>query len=215
MPTGYTAFIEDGKVRDAKSFLHLCLRAFGVCIKMGDTLELKDDYTQDIIDGYQKEIDYHLEQLDGDRKRLCEIRKLTDEEKCERYIKETKEKIKDLKYLRDKDITKYADYMKIKEEVEGWDCSGKFQDVKEFALEEINMCASTSSYYDEQLKACGKPTRAGYEKVKDEYMESLISNILWDIDYHTKCIDRAVKGRKEALKFYNEFKEELNKLDKK
>lgn len=212
MPTAYTAFIENGKVRDAKSFLHLCLRAFGVCIKMGDTLELKDDYTQDIIDGYQKDINYHQEQLEVDRKRLDEIQKLTDEEKCERYIKETKEKIKDLRYLRDKDLSKYGDYLKIKEEVEGWDCSEKFQDVKEFALNQINMCASTSSYYDEQLKACGKPTKAGYEKVKDEYLKSLISDIQWNIDHHTECIDRAAKGREEALKFYNEFKEELEKL---
>ncbi|MBO6267553.1 MAG: hypothetical protein J6N19_00245, partial [Clostridium sp.] len=36
MPTGYTCFIEDGKITTAKGFLLLCARAFGACIEMRD-----------------------------------------------------------------------------------------------------------------------------------------------------------------------------------
>ena len=32
MPTGYTAYIEDGDITTGKEFLKLCTRAFGVAI---------------------------------------------------------------------------------------------------------------------------------------------------------------------------------------
>ena len=74
MPTGYTAFIENGKVKTAKQFLHLCLRAFGICVRMrDDSLEVEDDYTPKIIDGYQKDIEYHQKYLDKNPGGYCHI----------------------------------------------------------------------------------------------------------------------------------------------
>ena len=104
MPTGYTTFIEEGKVRTAKQFLHLCLRNFGVCSHMRDeSLELKDDYTKDIIKGYQQDIDYHQKNLDEARKRLKTIQEMSEADLCKKYIKETKEKIKNLQKARQKE----------------------------------------------------------------------------------------------------------------
>lgn len=36
MPTGYTAFIEDGTVTTGKEFLLLCSRAFGIALDIRD-----------------------------------------------------------------------------------------------------------------------------------------------------------------------------------
>lgn len=36
MPTGYTAFIEDGDITTGKEFLLLCLRNFGIAIDVRD-----------------------------------------------------------------------------------------------------------------------------------------------------------------------------------
>ena len=36
MPTGYTAFIEDGDITTGKEFLLLCLRNFGIAIVVID-----------------------------------------------------------------------------------------------------------------------------------------------------------------------------------
>ena len=36
MPTGYTAYIEDGDITTGKDFLMLCSRAFGVAIDVRD-----------------------------------------------------------------------------------------------------------------------------------------------------------------------------------
>lgn len=36
MPTGYTAFIEDGTITTGKEFLKLCSRAFGIAMDVRD-----------------------------------------------------------------------------------------------------------------------------------------------------------------------------------
>ena len=36
MPTGYTAYIEDGNITTGKEFLKLCLREFGIAVDMRD-----------------------------------------------------------------------------------------------------------------------------------------------------------------------------------
>ena len=213
MPTGYTSFIEEGKVRTAKQFLHLCLRNFGVCIHMRDeSLELKDDYTNDIIKGFQHEIDYHQKQLEAAEKRLTEIKKMSDADLCKKYIKETKERIKYLQKARQKEFGEYGDYLMIREGIEKWKCSEQFQNIKDFALNQIDISIPNSSYYDEQLKTCGDPTEKGFQEKKDEYRTSLIEDAEWEINYHTEQRDNAIKRRTENLKFYTEFKEELEKL---
>lgn len=213
MPTGYTSFIEEGKVRTAKQFLHLCLRAFGVCSHMRDeSLELKDDYTKDIIKGYQQDIDYHQKNLDEAEKRLTEIRKMSEADLCKKYIKETKEKIKNLQKARQKEFGEYGDYLMIRSDVEKWKCSEQFQNIKDFALNQIDISMPKDDYYSEELKNCGNPTEEGFQEKKDEYLASLITDAEWDINYHTEERDNAIKKREESLKFYIEFKEELEKL---
>lgn len=212
MPTGYTSFIENGQVRDAKQFLHLCLRNFGVCYGMDDPLEIKEDYTQDIINRYDKEISWHQLNLDNAKARLEEIKSLTDDELCAKYIHDTVRKIENLKRLQADDIFKYGNYLRIREDIDKWECSEQFQEIKNFALQQIDCSINKSSYFEEQLSRCGKPTKEEFEKNRDEYLNSLIDPIRWDIDYHTKEIEREEKAKKECLKFYEEFKEEMGKI---
>lgn len=213
MPTGYTAFIEDGKVRTPKEFLHLCLRNFGVCAHMRDeSLELKDDYTNDIIKGFQQDIDYHQKNLDDARERLKTIQEMSEEELCGKYIKETKERIKDLQKGQTKEMGNYGDYLRIKEGIENWKCSEEFQNIKDFALNQIDISIPMPSYYDDRLAKIGKPTAEGFKEKKDEYVKSLIADAEWNINYHSNEIDRTLKLRDECLDFYKRFKEELENL---
>ena len=213
MPTGYTSFIENGKVRTAKQFLHLCLRAFGVCINMRDDgLEVKDDYTKDLLKGFQEDIDYHKKHLKSAEKKLSEIKSISEEELCERYIKETKERIKDLQRGKTDEFNKYGDYLRIRESINNWDCNPEFQGVKDFALEQIRISIPNGSYYEEKLAEIGEPTKEGFQKKKEEYLQKLIKDAQWDVDYHKEELEKVIKRRDENLKFYNEFKEELNKL---
>ena len=213
MPTGYTCFIENGKVKTAKQFLHLCLRAFGVCINMRDDgLEVKDDYTKDLLKGFQGDIDYHKKHLKIAEKKLSEIKSMSEEALCEKYIKETKERIKDLQKSRTDEFNKYGDYLRIRESINNWDCDPKFQNVKDFALEQIHKSIPTGSYFEEELAKIGEPTKEGFQKKKEEYLQKLIKDAQWDVNYHTEALNKVIKCRDDKLKFYNEFKEDLNKL---
>lgn len=213
MPTGYTCFIENGKVKTAKQFLHLCLRAFGVCINMRDDgLEVKDDYTKDLLKGYQQDIDYHKKHLKIAEKKLSEIKSISEEELCEMYIKETKERIKDLQKSQTDEFNKYGDYLRIRESINNWNCNPEFQGVKDFALEQINISIPTGSYYEDKLAEIGKPTKEGFQEKKEEYLQKLIGDVQWDVNYHTEELEKAIKRRDDNLKFYQEFKEDLNKL---
>lgn len=213
MPTGYTCFIENGKVRTAKQFLHLCLRAFGVCINMRDDgLKLTDDYSKDLLKGFQEDIDYHQRRLTEAEKKLSEIKSISEEELCKKYIKETKERIKDLQKGQTDEFNKYGDYLRIREDINKWDCDPKFQNVKDFALEQIRISIPNGSYYEEELAKIGKPTVEGFQEKKEEYLQKLIDNAQWDVDYHKEELEKAYKRRDDNLKFYQEFKEDLNKL---
>jgi len=213
MPTGYTAFIEEGKVRTAKQFLHLCLRNFGVCSHMRDqSLELKDDYTKDIIDGFQRDLNYHQTYLDEAKERLKTIQEMSEEELCGKYITETKEKIKDLQKGQTKEMGNYADYLSIQEGIKNWECSEEFQSIKDFALKQIDISIPRGSYYDDELAKIGKPTAEGFQEKKYEYLKSLIADAEWDINYHSEEITRTLKMKEDFLAFYNRFKEELEKL---
>lgn len=213
MPTSYTSFIENGEVKDAKTFLHLCLRNFRVCTKLMDRpLKIQDDYVEDITEGYQNSIDFHQERLDGWKRDLEEIQKMSDDELCEKYISETRDKIKHLEECRNKDFQNYADYLKIREEIESWNCDEEFEGIKKFAIDQINMSINKSSYYDDELAKCGKPTREAFEKVKEEYRKQLIEDAEWHVNYHSNEIKKLQEDKADSLRLYADFKEDLKKL---
>lgn len=213
MPTGYTSFIENGKVKSAKQFLHLCLRAFGVCTDMRDSsLEVKDDYTKDILNGSQQDIDYHKELLERAEQRLSEIKSLSEEELRERYIKETKERIKNLQKCQTHEFRKYGDYLRIRESIKDWDCDPEFQKVKDFALYQIDISIPDDSYYEEKLAEIGAPTNEGFQERKEQYLQKLIDEAQWDVNYHREEMENAIRRRDEKIRYYNGFKKELNKL---
>ena len=213
MPTSYTSFIENGKVKSAKQFLHLCLRAFGVCTDMRDSsLEVKDDYTKDILNGSQQDIDYHKELLERAEQRLSEIKSLSEEELRVRYIKETKKRIKDLQKCQTHEFSKYGDYLRIRESIRDWDCDPEFQKVKDFALDQIDISIPDDSYYEEKLAEIGAPTNEGFQERKEQYLQKLIDEAQWDVNYHREEMKNAIRRRDEKIRYYNGFKKELNKL---
>ena len=213
MPTGYTSFIEDGKVKTAKQFLHLCLRNFGVCINMkDDSLKLTDDYTEDISKGYQEDINYHKRQLTSAEKKLSEIKSISEEELCKKYIKETSDNIQYYLKAEDKRSKNNKKYLEIRSAIEAWDCNPEFQSIKDFALNQIDISMDKGDYYQKAIEKYGEPTREGFQQRKEEYLQKLIDDTQWDVNYHTEELEKAIKRRDDNLKFYNEFKKELNKV---
>lgn len=141
MPTGYTAYIKDGKITSGKEFLKLCTRAFGIAIDLKDkSLDIPtpnhfepDSYYEkaykDSLASREKAYDMTLEEAKEDM-----ISKFKNNKTCaERCLKEYKDE--DEKYL------------KVREEVERWiPPTPEHENLKKFCLEQIDMSLNTSLY---------------------------------------------------------------------
>ena len=161
---------------------------------------------------YQRSIDYYQEMLDDWKRNLEEIQKMSDDELCEKYISETRDKIKHLEENRDKDFQNYADYLRIREEIESWNCDEEFEGIKKFAINQIDISINKSSYYDDKLAKCDKPTREAFEKVKEEYRKKLIEDAERHVNYHSNEIKKLQEDKADSLRLYADFKEDLKKL---
>ena len=206
MPTGYTSFIEEGKVKDAKQFLHLCLRAFGVLGFMRDeSLEIKDDYTDDIIKDYENEKQYHQKKLEQALKDLAKAHNLTDDELYEMF---TKEENYDADYYV-KQLQHNELYDKIAGEIRNWDCDSDMESLKNFALEQIEI----SKYKPDTSGQLHTTKEEFLKKKKDEYRKRVIDHAQWDVDYHTEELEKVENRYADRIAYYNKVKEELKKLN--
>lgn len=73
MPTGYTAGILDGEIKDFKQFAKLCMRNFGATIHMRDDL-LSAEYTP------RTPSDYHTKAIDEAKGIITKAKELSDDE---------------------------------------------------------------------------------------------------------------------------------------
>lgn len=148
MPTGYTAYIENGDITTGKDFLTLCCRAFGACIDMKDELLSKTLPEKFEPDSYYKErYDKAKLQLEG-------IKNLTKEEVIERINSERKDREESITSQIKKQEDTNAKYLKVRNEVKTWiPPTSEHVSLKKFALEQINMSIRNySDYYNKELE---------------------------------------------------------------
>lgn len=206
MPTGYTNFIENGKVKDAKQFLHLCLRAFGVLAFMRDeSLEVKDDYTNDIIKDYENSKSYHQKKLEQALRDLAKAHNLTDDELYEMFIKEeSHDADRDMNWLQYNEL-----YDKITSEIRDWDCDSELEGLKSFALEQIEI----SKYKPDTSGQTHTSKEEFLKEKRDEYRKRVIDHAQWDVDYHTEELEKVENRYADRVAYYTKVREELKKLD--
>jgi hypothetical protein len=206
MPTGYTSFIENGKVKDAKQFLHLCLRAFGVLAFMRDeSLEVKDDYTDDIIKDYENDKRYHQKCLKQAEMDLAKARNLTDDDLYEMFIKEESHDADSQANQSQRNEI----YDQIAGEIRDWDCDSELEGLKNFALEQIEI----SKYKPDTSGQIHTSKEEFLKEKRDEYRKRVIDNAQWDVDYHTKELKRVEQSYEDRVAYYTKVREELKKLD--
>lgn len=212
MPTGYTQMILDGKVKTPKEFLHLCLRNFGVCICMrDDSFDVDMDYSPRIKEHYTEDIEYHQKYLKSAENKMEEILKLTDEHLYRRYLavnnkKEVEGRIKQYTEINQK----YDDFVEV---IKKWDCDPEFNNIKKFAIEQLESSKESIRWCEEELDEMGDTSWESFLEKKDEFIEDLKKDIQWEIDYHKKEMEASTQRMKETLDFYHRFKEEINKLE--
>lgn len=141
MPTGYTSYINDGKITSGKEFLKLCTRAFGIAVDLKDkSLDVPTPNHFEPHPYYEKA---YKDSLVSREKAYS----MTLEEVKEDIIS----KYNDNKGRAEKILEEYKDedkkYLKVREEVEKWiPPTPEHEDLKKFCLEQINMSLNTSLY---------------------------------------------------------------------
>ena len=213
MPTGYTQQIIDGAVKTPKEFLHLCLRNFGICISMRDeSLNLQGDYTEYIKKYYQDTIGYYSKALENAEKEYSRISNLSDDDLYEMYVKRFTDDRNYYQKRADEEKKQNAKYQTFYDAIENSDCSEEFNNIKKFALDQIDISKEPEDHYKDELSKEMFTKEEFISNEKSKYKEDLLEHIKWDIDYYQKKLDAAIKEMNYSLAFYECFKNEIEKL---
>ena len=186
MPTGYTAFIQDGDITTGKDFLKLCLRNFGIAINMRDEPLSKPVPTQFEPDPYYKN-DY--EKTVETRNKY---RQMTFEEAKKELIDKHKKDIESAKKSLDEFIAEDERYMKVRDEIEKWiPPTSEHENVKKFALNQIDISLNT-----DMREYCNKELNKDLD-ISDEAVHLYMNEIN---EFYENSVARAYKDWQEELK---------------
>ena len=152
MPTGYTQQIIDGTVKTPKEFLHLCLRNFGICISMRDeSLNLHGDYTEYIKKFYQDSMGYHIKALENAKAEYDRVNNLSDDDFYAMYVKNFSDNREYYQKIADKVKKQNSKFQSFYDAIKNWDCSEEFDNIKSFALKQIDVSKEDEDYYRDEL----------------------------------------------------------------
>lgn len=194
MPTGYTAFIEDGTITTAEDFLMLCARA------MGATIEMRDEPLSKPIPKEFAPSTYHAEILAERRKWLCELQTMTDEEVEQKIEMDYAFSVKCRKEWSDRQEDIYAKYMAILDKVKNWTPpTPEHEGLKEFAIEQIEMCLPDMNFeYEPPVKLS-----------VTEWREVQLAECLKDIERHKKGAQEEIERAESRNKWLKDLRESL------
>ena len=187
MPTGYTAYIEDGEITTGKEFLKLCTRAFDIAIDQKEEPLSNPTYTKFESDSYYEK--RYNEAVD----KLKAAKDMTFSEALSQMVKRHSKKVSDYKRCAEKETEMNRKYQKVRDEVEQWVPPTKDHNgIKKFALEQIDMCMTKQKYIDEDIELSKEildDSKEAVEKYRAEYIADC-----------QKDVDRAYKAYQEELK---------------
>ena len=214
MPTGYTQPIIDGTVKTPKEFLHLCLRNFGICISMRDMPfdASQKDYTKCIKKYYQDAMGYHAKALENANAEYERVINLSDDELYEMYVERFSDNRNYYQKRTDEVKKQNAQYQSFYDAIKNWDCSEEFNNIKKFALDQIDISKEDEDYYADELSKKMLTKEEFISGGKNEYEEDLLKNAISDISYHQKELDTEIKTMNNVLAFYESFRKEIEKL---
>jgi hypothetical protein len=205
--TGYTYTIEDGTCKTPKDFLKLCLKDFGCCLEVKDESLTKfnaDDFLEKIKNKSQSE--YLTNSLANAEKELEKLLKKSDNEwkkELESRIADTEKKLEESKAKHYKESEILNSFInKIKD----WNCSKEYQNIRQFALEQLYITEAESyDYYEDLLNNFRNTT------VKD-YRNAQIKSAIREVDYYKERIEEDKKKRDETIEFIEGFMKEIENV---
>ena len=205
MPTGYTAYIEDGDITTAKDFLLLCTRAMGVAISLREEplsvptpLEFKPDtaYYDERLSEALRDKEYWTQLSSSE---LHDIIQKKQAEKLERAK---------LRYQKEKEL--YDRYEKILIDIMKWNPPVDCEHLKEFAIDQITISKPELNDRKEQIYKAEKP-------IEDEeaYRKYMIDHAIWEINYQKEQIELEIKNAQSRTDWMKALMESLKQFDEK
>lgn len=203
MPTGYTCFIENGKITTGKEFLKKCIRAFGCCINQRDEsldvpLETKIKSSNHYEEAYYKAVETY------EKLKKMTLEEMITNARCDRVnrVEECEKYLDDQEKLRNK-------YMNIRNEVEQWNPpTTDHQGIKDFALEQIDISMpSEENLIRIQEDIARNRNMEDSSVIKD--VIALIECSIKDIEYYSNKMheeENRIEGRNE---FFDQFLKSL------
>lgn len=201
MPTGYTQFIESGEVTTGKDFLKLCLRNFGVFMRFRD-----DPFKPELPTRKFEVNPFYTKHVAEATAKFEELSAMTEDGWQSRYEKDLADFKKRLQDDIDNAAKHTAAYTKIRAEIESYELSDEYNNVKDFALQQI----------DESVKYVG-PSRyydAEYKKLKNMSLEDYKKEVLYqaqeDVKYYTTRLEEEQNAVESHQKFLDCFLKEID-----
>ena len=203
MPTGLTSRIYEGEDTSLRCFALTCVRQLGYGYYASNYGEsaLPLDKAPDI-----KPSNYHKEELEKANKKLEDFMNLQKDpdalrKKYEEYLKQINEDKEESR--KHKEEIK-ENYLSVLDKVEKWDAPSEFNSLVELMKDQLNDCIKYDcTIYDYDKK----------EQSIEEWAESEISSIKWEIEYHKKEYEAEVKHAKKCNEYIHKLYEELDKIE--
>lgn len=206
--TGYTYNIENGNCKTPKDFLRLCLKAFGCCVDLRDE-SLTDFNVNEYLEKLKSEpvSDYLIESLKRAEEELEKLLKRTDNSwkvELNNKIAEAETKLEESKinYQEESKIISY-----FTDNIKNWDCSEDYQNIKNFALEQLSLTEPDSYEWNERLLKELQDT-----DVKT-YRNSNVQSAIKEVDYYKERIEQEKKSKQEKIDFIEGFLKEIEKVE--
>jgi hypothetical protein len=205
MPTGYTAGIIDGEIKDFTQFATLCMRAFGATIHMRD-----DGLTEPYVK--REPSDYHTKEIEKAKAQLSEAKSMSpkeiiafrsaalkkDREYHQKAIVRTNENRNKLMEI----LRKAKSYQPPTEDHTG---------IKEFMIQQLTETIKydgETKYHDENLMEIeNELSSLNAAKIRKD----LIQKANRDLKYHMEEQEKEVKRCEDSNRWVEQFIESLPK----
>lgn len=206
MPTGYTAYIEDGSITTGKEFLKLCSRAFGVAI------DLKEEPLSVPTPEYVEPDNYYKDRYNKAVVDLNAALSMTAEEAREKMRQSHEESVAHAKSYLTTLEEKNRLYASVREQVESWLPPTKDHiAIKDFALNQIDISIDHGDYLDEIRKKANSVLDDSDAAVA-EYIEQEIKFREEDVERARKAWEAEVERTEKRNEFMRQFLDSLENI---
>lgn len=206
MPTGYTAYIEDGSITTGKEFLMLCLRNFGISI------DIRDEPLSVPTPTHFEPNPYYKESYESAVKHLEEVKSLDFESaklrrrlKHEHDISSAERAIERMREINRR-------YHMVRNQVDAWvPPDSSYDGVKKFALEQIDMCIYDDDMFSFYQKIIDEPFDDCDDATK-KYLDKMVEFAENSVKEKKRDYDAEIQRAKDKEQFMKAFVDSLEAI---